>query len=152
MVTMLVLHLNRLSDTRQLLGSVLPDRLQHPVPDLSQHGLHLDEGFIHQAGQEVQHLPRLQGSETTDRLRRRQIPAPNEDRQARQKHLLRRCQEIVTPVDQRTQRLLARQRRPIPAPRRPGTAVRKKVPISSNEMERTQGAASSMASGMPSRR
>ena len=100
----------------QALQTVLPQRLQQPIPGCSAAApvhLHLHERPIDQARDEVQNVSPLTPSLClvgAHRLGRGQGKAAGEDREPAQQGTLDFRQERVAPIDGRPQRLVARQR------------------------------------------
>ena len=100
-------------------GGVLADRLQQPVPRRTVKVFGLDQALVHQGGQQVQHLPVRGAAYRGDRFGGLQGPAPSEDRQPVEHHPLLRAEQVVGPVDQGSQGLMARQGGTAPAGQQP---------------------------------
>ena len=93
---------------RQLLGGVLADRLEHAETPDADALLHHDERVFDQRGQQVEHVVGLDlVAIGAHRLGSCQIEATGKHRQPLQHGALRRAEQVVRPVDQAAQRLLA---------------------------------------------
>jgi hypothetical protein len=93
----------RLAAFLQLLGGVGPDGLEHVKPTLARRGFASDQAAVQQPGVHVQglgivHLP--------DRGGPSQRPAPREDGEPAEQHLLGGRQQVVAPRDGPPQRLM----------------------------------------------
>jgi len=111
------------SSCHEALPGILAHGLQQPVADLSARLLGLRQRFVHQPAQQVQYLGGGDPFPRADRLRRPQRPAPREHREPLQQPLLPHAQQVVAPVQGRTQRPLPRQRRPQPPGQQPEAVV-----------------------------
>ena len=126
-------------------------RLQQPVARVSILLLRHHQALVDQRRQQIEDFRCRHALAGADLLppppasSRRQTPT------AAATAALRLVQQVVAPVDERAQRLLARQRRPRAAGQQ-AEAVVQLAAISSTDSARTRAAANSMASGMPSRR
>src|SRR5206468_2815242 len=94
----------------ELLHGVLADGLEEAVAGAVTALLADDERFVDQLSQQVEDLERLAGRRPADRLGGLQRPAAGEDRQAAEQRPLPFGEQVVTPIDERVQRLLARER------------------------------------------
>ena len=103
-------HRPRLSRCLQPLRRVLADRLQHAVTSVVE--VRVGERLVDEAREQVEHLRLVHFASGADDFGRVERPAAREDRQAPEQHALFGRQQVVTPVDQRAQGALARQRGP----------------------------------------
>ncbi len=93
----------------QLLACVLLGRLQEPVPRLVRSGVDLHQRFFDQRRQQIEHAL-FARDVRRDAFHPLQREAVGKDREPSEKAALLRRQQIVTPVDGRAHRLLARKR------------------------------------------
>ena len=136
------------------LGAVGPDRLQHPVADpaavaLGRH----HQRLVDQPGQQVQHLVDGQAAGDgagADPLHGLQGGPAGEHRQPPQQDLLVAAQQFPAPVDHGPQRLVAARDRPAAVGQEPERSSRRAATCP-GERAWNRAAASSMASGRPSR-
>ena len=87
---------------------VLSHRLHQPVALAI--GLHGDKRFVDQVRQEIEYIALRYVAAGTHGFRGVERPAPRKDREPAQQRALVFRQQVVAPVDQRAQRLLARHR------------------------------------------
>ena len=85
---------------------ILADRLERPVA--AGLGLQADERFLDQRGQEFQHVCDVEPRSGADSFGPLQRPAAGKHGESPEQRALYQVQQIVAPVDQRAQRLLAR--------------------------------------------
>ena len=102
----------RLAGRDELLARVLADRLEHPVAHRV--AVHEHERAVDEAGQTIFEIERIHpdGVVADDPGRHRDRPAPAEHGQAPEQAAILVGQEVPAPVDQRVERLLARDGRP----------------------------------------
>ena len=102
----------RLAGRDELLARVLADRLEHPVSHRV--AIHEHERAVDEAGQAILEIERIHpvGVVADDPGRHRDRPAPAEHRQAPEQAAILVGEEVPAPVDQRVERLLARDSRP----------------------------------------
>lgn len=81
-----VAHVRRFVFLAQAVGGELPDRLQEAIALLGPVApcLGQNQGLVHQAGQQVEHLVRRHRVARAHGLGRLERPAPGEDREAAQ--------------------------------------------------------------------
>src|ERR1051326_3350746 len=102
------LDLLRLASLLQLLGGILPQRLQHAIPEGSVGlwlGLH--QRLVYQLAEQVQRGARCRFRDGTGGIQR---PTSTEDRQILEKRTFGFVQQVVAPVDERSQRAVPGQR------------------------------------------
>src|SRR5262245_56486878 len=95
---------------KEALPRILPNRLEQPVATACVALLHGHEALVDERGQVIEHSAVLDVAADADALRRVERPSSGKYRQPPEQELLRILQEVVAPVDERAQRLLARQR------------------------------------------
>ena len=106
----------RVAHVHEPIARVLPDRLQHVIPRLFR-GLGDDERAVHQACQAVQRIHPVRRGAVCDRHdvgRRVEAPGGSEHREPGQQAPIVIREQVPAPVDESSQRLLARER-PSPA-------------------------------------
>ena len=116
------LRLLKRAGLREPLIAVLPDRFEHSVSVFTaKAGLHVYERLIGQLGEDIHHLPirkarttrrgayRLRIRVRADALRSLQREPAHEDGKPAHQQALLLCEQFVAPIDQRLQRLVARQ-------------------------------------------
>jgi len=135
-----------------LLQRELADRLQHPESRLPLLLALAQQALVDQRPEPVQHVDAQAAPDGADRLGRLQGTAAHEHRQPTEQSLLRPIQQVVAPGDRVAQGLLptgpvrrASRQQGEPAPQA-------RASIAGGESRRMCTAASSMASGRPSRR
>ena len=104
---------------RKSFGGVLTDRLQHPVTGRTAGLLGLHQALADQGSQQVKHLPFPGVARRGDRFGGRQRPAPGEDRQLVGHDPLAGIEQVVGPVDQRAEGLMAGRRGTAPPGQQP---------------------------------
>ena len=95
----------------EALPGILPDGLEQSVAKARVALLDSDQALIDERGQEIEHLAIFDLVAGADPLRRLERPPTGKYRKPPHQELLVVLQEVVTPVDHRAQRLLARERR-----------------------------------------
>ena len=151
-------HGGLLATCFQLLGGILADRLQQAIAHLRPRSQQPDSSSATTSdlstspAEQVEHLLRCDALARADRLRGLQRPPTGKDGQPAQQDLLALGEQIMAPIHQRPQGLLAGQgRRELPPVSRRKRSSSRRA-ICSRPSTRTRAAASSMASGMPSSR
>ena len=140
-----------LAARRQPLQPELAHRLQHPEARLALDALLLaQQALVDQRGNAVEDIERP--LRVDDRLGRLQRAAAGEDGQAAEEDLLLRGEQVVTPGDGVAHRLLPRRERRGRLRVSSGKRCSRRVSSACGESILTQAAASSIASGSPSRR
>jgi hypothetical protein len=103
----------------EALGGIVADRLQQPVQGRALDLFGQDQALADQGGQMVQHLPFAGLPGRGDRFGGLQGPAPGEDRQPVQHELFRGGEQVIGPVDQGAESLMAGQGGPAPPGQQP---------------------------------
>jgi len=106
-----VAQLILLTELGELLGAVLPDRVEQAVARDGAVDLRRDQRFRDQIGKAVDDFRRRDLRACHDRTGRLQAEHTSKDRQATQDRALGLGQQLVAPVERRPQRLVPRQRR-----------------------------------------
>ena len=100
---------------RESFQRVVAQGLQQPIAELPTAARHrrlnYDQGFVDEMAEELQHRARLDPVTAADRFSRRQAPVAGEDAEPAEDRPLLLRQQLVAPVHQRTDRLVARQSR-----------------------------------------
>ncbi|MGH3837350.1 MAG: hypothetical protein ACRDSF_16860 [Pseudonocardiaceae bacterium] len=104
-----------LSRAHQLSPGEVPDRLEQAVTALRLVDVSLDEGLVHQAGEDIQHRVAIHDLAGADALGRIEGETAGEHRQAAQQRALGIVEQLVAPCHRGLERLLAGQRGPAPA-------------------------------------
>src|SRR5215217_6856349 len=91
----------------QLVEGVLADGLEIFVARLASREVRDDEGFVHEAGQQVEDAAFLDGAAGSNPGGGPRRPAAGKNRKPPQQRLLAFGQEVVAPVEQRPQGLVA---------------------------------------------
>ena len=92
------------------LEPVLPHGLEQPIARHAVAGLHGDERLVHERGDAVEDVLRLERLARADRLRRVEREAAEEHREPAQQHLLPLAEQPVAPFHRRAERAMPRQR------------------------------------------
>ena len=111
---------------------------------------HHDQRLLDQLRLQVDDVAGFDRTARTDRFSGLQRPAAREHREALEQLRARFVEQIVAPVDQRAQRLLARQRGAVAGRQQLEAVVQTLQRSSPTDSARARAAASSIASGMPS--
>src|SRR5215468_10601606 len=93
------------SALHEALSSILSHGLEQSVAKPSVALLDRDEALVYEGGQQIEHRAIHDVVARADTLRRLERPPSCKYRQTLQQELLRVVQELVTPVDERAQRL-----------------------------------------------
>ena len=96
---------------KKLLQPVLANRLKQPVARFVGLGVQHDQRLFDQVREQFQHVVARHRRRTAHRLGGGQCPSPCELRESAPQHALGFAQQLVAPVDERAQRLVAQQRR-----------------------------------------
>ena len=99
----------RAGPQREALGGIVPDRLKEPVAGRPVDHLGLDQALADQRGQQVKHLPIRDVAAGGDHFRGIKCPATCEDSEPVEHDPLLGAKQVVGPVDQGAQGLVARQ-------------------------------------------
>ncbi len=91
----------------QLGRRVVAHGLQQPVAIRTGRIVRLDQAFVHQRIEEFEHLEFIHVVARADRLGGGHVEAAYEDRKTGQHRLLGRRQQVIRPVDQRLECVLA---------------------------------------------
>src|SRR3984893_6403351 len=108
-------HLVELPTVGELLERVDPRGLEQAVLRVRIRDLYDEQRLRRQARHDVYHLRRVEVGGRDDGAGRLQRDTPGKNGKAAQDGLLDRREELVTPVESRSQRLLARKRRAVPS-------------------------------------
>ena len=131
---------------------VLAHRLQQPVARCAVARLGQHQRLVHQRVSRSSTPSPSIAVAGADRLGRLERPAPGEDRQPPEQRALRLAEQVVAPVDQRAQRLLARQGRPAAAGQQPEAVVQPGGDLLDRQRAARAPPPARCASGMPSSR
>jgi len=121
---------------RETFGGVVADRLKQPIAGTAVQLFGLDQALVDQGGQAVQHQPFSGVISRGDRLGRLQGPASGEDRQLAEHDLLLGIEQVVGPVDQGAEGLMAGQGRTAPPGQQPEPLIEPGADL--RHRERTQ--------------
>ena len=108
-------HDVQLTPRRQLLARVLSERLQKQIARLGAIDIGQQERLVYQRRQKVDHVGLRDVVARADGVRGGQRTSAGKYRELLEHTLFARGEQIVTPIDRRSHRLLSRQRRALPS-------------------------------------